>query len=108
MTPRGSLGLGGLLVAARAVEAVRAAIERGDLGRAQEPTKQSPSRLSCAKVEPLASVEEVANLLQLKASTIRAYAERGSLPCVRVGGRLRFRPSDVISWIDQRRSKGGS
>ena len=47
-------------------------------------------------------------MLQLRPSTVRAYAERGSLSCVRVGNRLRFRPSDVNLWIERRHSKGDS
>jgi excisionase family DNA binding protein len=57
-------------------------------------------------LESLLTVDEVAGLLRLRPSTVRAYAERGSLPCVRIGGRLRFRPSDVRLWIEQRHSKG--
>ena len=56
----------------------------------------------------LLAVEDVARILKLKPSTIRAYAERGSLPCVRVGNRLRFLPSDVGLWISRRYRKGGS
>jgi excisionase family DNA binding protein len=59
-------------------------------------------------LQTLLSVEDVARLLQLKPSTVRAYAERGSMPCVRVGNRLRFLPSDVGAWIEQRHAKGGS
>jgi len=59
-------------------------------------------------LQRLLTVEEVAAMLQLRPSTIRAYAERGSLPCVHVGNRLRFLPSDVGLWIGQRHSKGGS
>lgn len=54
------------------------------------------------------TVPEVADLLALKPSTIRAYAERGTLPCVRIGNRLRFVPSDISEWIESRRSKGGA
>jgi excisionase family DNA binding protein len=54
----------------------------------------------------LLSVEDVASILQLRPSTIRAYAERGILPCVLVGNRLRFKPSDVDLWIERRYRKG--
>ena len=59
-------------------------------------------------LQRLLTVEEVAAFLQLKPSTVRAYAERGTLPCVRIGNRLRFLPSDVGAWIEQRHAKGGS
>ena len=58
-------------------------------------------------LEPLLTVEQVAELLQLKPTTVRAYVERGSLPCVRLNARLRFKPSDVALWVEERRSKGG-
>ena len=70
---------------------------------APDPLASVPSCL-----QGLLTVEQVATILQLKPSTIRAYAERGTLSCVRLGGRLRFVPSDVAEWIEQRHSKGGS
>lgn len=59
-------------------------------------------------LQPLMTVEDVAKLLKLKPSTVRAYAERGSLPCACLGNRLRFRPSDVGLWIARRFEKGGA
>jgi excisionase family DNA binding protein len=59
-------------------------------------------------LQQLMTVEEVAKLLALKPSTVRAYAERGSLACVRIGNRLRFRGSDVSLWIARRFEKGGA
>jgi excisionase family DNA binding protein len=59
-------------------------------------------------LQQLLTVEEVARLLALKPSTVRTYAERGSLPCVRIGNRLRFRGSDVGLWIARRFEKGGA
>jgi excisionase family DNA binding protein len=66
------------------------------------PMRQSPTGL-----EVLLTVNQVADLLQIQPSTVRAYAERGVLACVRVGNRLRFAPSDLSLWIEQRRMKGG-
>jgi excisionase family DNA binding protein len=121
-----SLGLGDLLDRARAVIAVQDAMERGEFRKFMgEPVKLSKSSASRSRdagdhpkangttprIDPgqrLLSVDDVADALQLKASTVRAYAERGSMSCVRVGNRLRFRPSDVDLWIEQRHSKGGS
>jgi excisionase family DNA binding protein len=51
----------------------------------------------------LLTVPELANWLRLKPSTIYAWAEAGRLPCVRLGGRLRFVRGDVLRWIDARR-----
>lgn len=58
-------------------------------------------------LEELLDVNDMARLLKLKPATIRAYAERGIMPCVHVGNRLRFRPSDVGLWIERRTRKGG-
>jgi excisionase family DNA binding protein len=77
-------------------------IEAGDRAKTGNRTASVDS------AQRLLTVEDVAETLQLRASTVRAYAERGSLSCVRVGNRLRFRPSDVSLWIEQRHSKGGS
>lgn len=71
------------------------------------PEPRTVSLAATPALEPLLTVDEVAGLLRLRPSTVRAYAERGSLPCVRLGGRLRFCPSDVSAWIAQRHSKGG-
>ena len=121
-----SLGLGDLLDRARAVTSVRDAMKRGEfqefMDESVKPSRPIASRsrgigdrvsgrLASPRIDPgqrLLSVDDVADALQLKASTVRAYAERGSMSCVRVGNRLRFRPSDVDLWIEQRRSKGGS
>ena len=67
----------------------------------------SPVQLDLFKDQRLWTVAEVAEYLQLRLSTIRAYAERGTLPCVRVGNRLRFKPSDISEWVEQRHTKGG-
>jgi len=119
--------LGDLLDRARAVEAVKEALKRGEFGESGKLATGSKRLRRLAEVDDtrggevraigfgegssngrLVAVEDVAAMPPLKASTGRAYAERGSLPCVRAGNRLRFRPSDVDLWIEQRRSKGGS
>ena len=57
-------------------------------------------------LQELLTVEDVAMKLRLTPSTVRAYAERGILPCILVGNRLRFLPSDVGLWIARRYRKG--
>ena len=75
--------------------------------RAADQTTQEPRVDPSAYLQQLLGVEDVAKLLGLKLSTVRAYAERGTLPCIRIGNRLRFLPSDVGLWIAERHSKGG-
>ena len=79
---------------------------RGAPQNSQGPELQLVT-VSGGELQELLAVEDVARILKLKVSTVRAYAERGSLPCVRLGNRLRFLPSDVGLWIAQRHSKGG-
>ncbi len=52
---------------------------------------------------PLLTVNEVANWLQLKPSTIYAWAASGRLPHVRVGGRIRFQYTDILGWLEARK-----
>jgi excisionase family DNA binding protein len=53
--------------------------------------------------ERLLTVEELADWLRLKPSTVYAWAASGKLPSVRIGNRLRFQRSDVLRWIEARK-----
>jgi excisionase family DNA binding protein len=54
-------------------------------------------------IEPLLSAGEVADLLGFSAATIVDWAEAGKLPAFKLGGRLRFRESEVDAWLEERR-----
>jgi excisionase family DNA binding protein len=56
--------------------------------------------------EKLLAARELAELLGFAAGTIVDWAERGDVPCFKVGGRLRFRESEVVDWLEQRRVNG--
>lgn len=56
-----------------------------------------------SKHEKLTSAEWVADKLSIPVPSIYDYARRGVLPCVRVGKLVRFRPSDIETFI----SSGG-
>lgn len=46
--------------------------------------------------------EAVAEHLRIKAETLYQWRYRGIGPRgIKVGGRLRYRPSDVAEWLDQ-------
>jgi hypothetical protein len=45
--------------------------------------------------EPLLDVRAAAELLGMTPTALRSAAYRGSIRCVRVGRRLRFRPSEL-------------
>ncbi|MFH1680232.1 MAG: helix-turn-helix domain-containing protein [Candidatus Eisenbacteria bacterium] len=51
----------------------------------------------------LLTVDEVAEWLKVSASTVYDWAARSRIPCVRLGGRLRFVEDDVLRWIEARK-----
>jgi len=51
----------------------------------------------------LLTVNEVAEWLKVSASTVYDWAARSRIPCVRLGGRLRFLEDDVLRWIEARK-----
>ena len=56
-------------------------------------------------LEPLLTVRELAELLQLNVKTVERMARTGRLPSLRVCGRVRFRPSDIASWLAAREDR---
>lgn len=54
---------------------------------------------TASETVPLLTVPEVAAWLRVQPSTIYAWAAAGRLPCLRLGGRLRFHRGDVASWL---------
>jgi excisionase family DNA binding protein len=56
-------------------------------------------------VEQLLTVRQVAELLQLHAKTVERMARAGRLPSLRVCGRIRFRTSDIASWLTAREDR---
>jgi excisionase family DNA binding protein len=55
-------------------------------------------------LEKLMTTQEVAELLQLNPKTVERMARASRLPSLRVCGRVRFRPSDIASWLAARRT----
>jgi DNA-binding transcriptional MerR regulator len=52
-------------------------------------------------IAPLWSVQEVSNFLQVPVQTLYSWRAQGSgPPARRVGKYLRYRPEDVIRWVD--------
>jgi excisionase family DNA binding protein len=49
--------------------------------------------------EKLTTAEWVSDKLDIPVPSIYDYARRGVLPCIRVGKLVRFRPSDIESFI---------
>ena len=64
-------------------------------------------RGSCSPntVEQLLTVRELAELLRLHVKTVERMARAGRLPSLRVFGRVRFRSSDIASWLAAREDR---
>ena len=56
--------------------------------------------------EGLLTAAEVAEILGFSTATIVDWAEAGKIPCFKIGGRLRFRESEVLAWIERQRLNG--
>lgn len=55
-------------------------------------------------LEPLLSIDELADYLDIPVSTIRDWRTDGKGPrAIRLGGRLRFAVSDVQAWLGEQR-----
>ncbi len=54
-------------------------------------------------MEPLLSVEQLAQILGVPEATVRQWRYLGTGPRgIRVGRYVRYRPSDVQRWLDER------
>jgi excisionase family DNA binding protein len=55
----------------------------------------------------LATAQEVAGYLNLRPKTVYELAQRGVLPCIRIGERtVRFDWEDIEQFVDQAREAG--
>jgi len=57
--------------------------------------------------EPLLTARQVAELLGFAPATIVDWFEAGKLPGFKIGGRLRFRLSEVEAWLETQRAGAG-
>jgi excisionase family DNA binding protein len=46
---------------------------------------------------------ELADLLGFAAGTVVDWAEKGAIPAFKIGGRLRFRETEVLDWLERQR-----
>jgi excisionase family DNA binding protein len=53
--------------------------------------------------ERLLTRRELADLIGFSSATVQDWFEAGQLPGFRIGGRLRFRASEVEAWLEERR-----
>ena len=54
-------------------------------------------------LQTLLTVRDVATWLRVHEKTIYEWAEKGKLPCFKLGNRLRFDASDVSRWLQARK-----
>ncbi len=59
-------------------------------------------------MQKLLTVEEIADYLQVRPSTIYQWTHQGFIPHVKLGNRVRFRLSQVDRWIERRENSGRS
>lgn len=64
-------------------------------------SRNAPDAILPAASEPLWTVQDVKAFLRCSQSAVYAWAERGEIPCRRVGSLLRFIPTEVRAWVDR-------
>jgi len=50
--------------------------------------------------DEIMTVEEVADLLRVSGRTVYEWANKGAIPCGKLGGAWRFKRSEVLKWVD--------
>ena len=53
----------------------------------------------------LLTIQEVSQLLQIKRSTLYAWAAQGRIPCFKIHGLVRFRREDIDQWLESCRTQ---
>jgi excisionase family DNA binding protein len=53
--------------------------------------------------ESLWTVHDIARVLKSSVSWVYKAAERGELPCIRIGAMLRFEPATIRAWLEAKR-----
>lgn len=54
-------------------------------------------------MQQLRTASEIADRLGFSASTIVDWAEAGTIPSFKLGGRLRFNEDEVVAWLQAQR-----
>ena len=53
----------------------------------------------------LLTIKEVATRLQIKPSTLYAWAAQGRIPCLKIHGLVRFRKDEIDQWLERFREQ---
>lgn len=78
---------------------------RGERGSDGQPTTRAQGALAVADgpaLPRLLTLSEVAEYLCVSPKTVRRLVRRG-LPCVRLGRVVRFRPADLLRFVEARK-----
>lgn len=80
-------------------------MKQNEVGYRRAPKKEDggPYGLAMAGAERLWTVSDIAGFLGFTSKGIYGLVERQSVPCLRIGSRLRFEPDVILEWIRQRR-----
>jgi excisionase family DNA binding protein len=54
-------------------------------------------------VDPFLTIDELCGLLKVEPATIYQLTYRGKIPHYKIANRLRFRLSEILSWIEEHR-----
>ena len=54
----------------------------------------------------LLNVQEVAELIGVRPSTIYQWTSQGFIPHVKIGKLVRFKPDAIMKWVNERESVG--
>jgi excisionase family DNA binding protein len=68
----------------------------------------SPDGKEEENMETLMTVDEVAGITKLAAATVRKYVLRKTIPFVKIGAAVRFKPSEIEKWISGKNEKLGT
>ena len=52
------------------------------------------------------TIDQVAHRLNVRSRTVHEYIKSRDLPTLKIGGSLRFKPSEVEAWIESQRKTG--
>jgi excisionase family DNA binding protein len=77
----------------------------------QIPTGSKHPGLKCkarslqqpAPTDPFLTINELCGLLKVEPATIYQLTYRGKIPHYKIANRLRFRLSEILSWIEEHR-----
>ena len=54
-------------------------------------------------MEVLMTITDLAETMKVKEKTIRKYVLENTIPYIKVGANVRFRPSEIENWIEGRK-----